>query len=333
MQMRIVLLFAMLLLTGIITLLVPVHSTHSADLLTATPERAVGTQRVDGRGVSQVWVPAGEFIAGSTEDQVNGTYQTCLDIWPQMCLPQEYLAELYQHKVTLTYGYWIDQYEVTNAAYQEFVKDGGYTRREYWSEEGWLWKGSQTGPNDWGCEPELLEPDMPRSCITWYEAEAYARWRGGELPTEAEWEYAARGTDGRVYPWGDDFDGTRLNYCDSSCPNAWGDARFEDGYSRTAPVGSFPEGVSWVGAYDMAGNVWEWTADWYDALYHQSGSDIDPAAPDQGIEKVLRGGSWNMPYIFSRTAYRDGVLPGSWSSIIGFRVVSREISVPLTALP
>jgi formylglycine-generating enzyme required for sulfatase activity len=285
-----------------------------------------GTQRLDARGVAQVWVPGGTFIAGSTEAQADAAYHNCLDIYPDMCLEHEYTAELFQHEVTLTYGYWIDQYEVTNAAYDAFVEDGGYMQREYWSEDGWRWKGRRTGPND--CPRDLLEPEMPRSCVTWYEADAYARWRGGALPTEAEWEYAARGVDGRLYPWGDDFEGTFLNYCDAVCPNVWRDLPYDDGYRRIAPVGSYPDGQSWVGAYDMAGNVWEWTADWYDALYHQSGETSDPTAPNRGIEKVLRGGSWNMPFLFSRTAYRDGVLPDSWSGIIGFRVVSREFEAP-----
>jgi formylglycine-generating enzyme required for sulfatase activity len=291
-----------------------------------TPLPSPGTERVDAQGISQVWVPAGTFIAGSTQEQVDEAYQTCLDIYPGMCLEHEYTAELFQHEITLTYGFWIDTYEVTNAAYNVFVEDGGYTQREHWSDDGWRWKGSRTGPYDPGCPRELLEPDMPRTCVTWYEADAYAHWRGGQLPTEAEWEYAARGVDGRVYPWGNEFDGTQLNYCDSDCPNVWRDLAFDDGYDRTAPVGSYPDSRSWVGAYDMAGNVWEWTADWYDALYHQSGETSDPTAPVNGIEKVLRGGSWNMPFIFSRTAYRDGVLPDSWSGIIGFRVVSREDS-------
>jgi formylglycine-generating enzyme required for sulfatase activity len=285
-----------------------------------------GAEREDVQGVSQVWVPPGTFIAGSTQEQVDAAYQTCLDIWPGMCLEQEYTAELNQHEVTLTYGFWIDQYEVTNSAFEEFVADGGYSQREYWSEDGWRWKGDQTRPNDAGCPHEVLEPDMPRSCITWYEADAYANWRGGSLPTEAEWEYAARGVDGRLYPWGDPFDGTQLNYCDTTCPNRWRDLAFSDDNARTSPVGSYPEGKSWVGAYDLAGNVWEWTADWYDADYHLSGNVTDPASPARGIEKVLRGGSWNMPFIFSRTAYRDGVLPDSWSSIIGFRLVSHEPS-------
>jgi formylglycine-generating enzyme required for sulfatase activity len=279
-------------------------------------ERSAGTLRTDERGIPQVWVPAGRFIAGSTQEQVDIAYQTCLDIRPGMCLWQEYTAELYQHTSTITNGYWIDQYEVTNAAYDAFIKDGGYTTREYWSDDGWLWKGNRTGPTT-DCPPEFLTSDLPRACITWYEADAYAHWRGGSLPTEAEWEYAARGTEGWIYPWGDTFDGTQLNYCDSSCPNIWGDTRFNDGYARTSPVGSYS--TNWINAYDMAGNVWEWTLDWYDASYHQR--DTHPAV---GIEKVLRGGSWNMPYIFSRTAYRDGVLPDSWSSIIGFRIVHHE---------
>ena len=287
-----------------------------------------GVERLDPRGIPQVWVPAGTFVAGSTQEQADGAYQTCLDIWPGMCLAHEYAAELFQHQARLTYGFWIDQYEVTNAAFDEFVQAGGYQQREYWSHEGWLWKGSRIGPYDAGCEPEVLEPDMPRSCITWYEADAYARWRGGRLPNEAEWEYAARGTGWRLFPWGDTFDGTRLNYCDANCPNVWRDEQFDDGYVRTAPVGSYPAGQSWVGAYDMAGNVWEWMADWFSDRYHHSGDTVDPAGPSTGIEKVLRGGSWNMPHIFSRTAYRDGVLPDSWSSIIGFRVVSATTAGP-----
>ncbi len=292
-----------------------------------------GAERRDSRGIAQVWVPAGTFLAGSTPEQVQAAYQECLDVWPGMCLQQEYTAELVQHAVTLTSGYWIDEYEVTNADYRVFVDNGGYLYASYWSAEGWQWKGDRVGPNDRECEQDLLAPDLPRTCITWYEAEAYARWRGGRLPTEAEWEYAARGPDGRAFPWGDEFDGTRLNTCDATCPNAWRALAYDDGYARTAPVGSFPAGRSWIGAYDLAGNVWEWTADWYDPLYHQSGQAIDPAAPATGIEKVLRGGAWNMPGLFSRTAYRDGVLPGSWSSIIGFRVVSDETSTLQEARP
>jgi formylglycine-generating enzyme required for sulfatase activity len=301
----------------------------SAQQSTPTPltERPAGEERIDARGVTQVWVPPGDFIAGSTQEQADNAYQTCLEIWAGMCLEHEYLAEIFQHEATLTYGFWIDKYEVTIAAYNDFVEDGGYGQREYWTDDGWRWKGDMIRPNDAGCPRDLLQPDMPRACITWYEAAAYAQWREGSLPTEAEWEYAARSDDGRIYPWGDDFDGAMLNYCDSNCPNLWRDLPYDDGFARTAPVGSYPDSASWVGAYDMAGNVWEWTADWFSADYNQSDQTIDPAAPQRGIEKVLRGGSWNMPYIFSRTAYRDGVLPDSWSSIIGLRVVTHTPAV------
>jgi formylglycine-generating enzyme required for sulfatase activity len=222
----------------------------------------------------------------------------------------------------MTRGFWIDKYEVTNAAYQQFVEDGGYMERAYWSDEGWRWKGKRTGPHDSACGRDTLKVDLPRTCITWYEADAYARWRDGQLPSEAEWEYAARGMDGRLYAWGSDFDGTRLNYCDTNCPNLWRDHLFDDGYARVAPVGHYPTGKSWIGAYEMSGNVWEWVADWYGARYYQAGQNTDPTGPAKGIEKVLRGGAWNMPYIFSRTAYRDGILPDSWSSIVGCRVIS-----------
>ena len=279
-----------------------------------------------------MWVSPGTFLAGSTQAQADAAYRECLDIYPGMCLPQEYEGELFQREVTLTTGYWIDVTEVSNAAYADFVADGGYTTRAYWTDDGWRWKGTQTGPNDAGCPRDLLEPDLPRTCVTWYEAAAYARWRGGSLPSEAEWEYAARGSDGRLYPWGDAFDGTLLNTCDAACLNVWHALAYDDGYARSAPVGSYPAGQSWVGALDMAGNVWEWTAAWYAAAYHQTGVDVDPSDPARGIEKVLRGGAWNMPALFARTAYRDGVLPDSWSGIIGFRVVSRD-PADLTAQP
>lgn len=293
---------------------------------TIAQETTEPTERIDSYDVAQVWVHPGTFIAGSTQDEADSAYQTCIANWPEMCLAHEYAAELYQHEIEITYGYWIDQYEVTNSAFQMFVEAGGYLEHDYWTADGWRWKDDRRGPNDRDCPPDLLEPDMPRTCITWYEADAYANWRGGRLPNEAEWEYAARGPEGRIYPWGNTFDGTNLNYCDESCRNRWHDLEFNDGAVRTAPVGSYPAGVSWVGAYDMAGNVWEWTDDWFDALYHQSGESVDPSGPTSGVEKVLRGGSWNMPYIFSRTAYRDGVLPDSWSGIIGFRVVTIENS-------
>lgn len=281
-----------------------------------------GTVRYDHRNVPQVWVPTGTFLLGSSEEQAAAAYQACLKCWQELCLWAEFAGELPQREVSIPAGFWLDQFEVTVSDYAHFVTAGGYKTARYWSAAGWYWKGRRTGPTDQNCPADLLQPNFPRTCITWYEAEAYARWRGGRLPTEAEWEYAARGPFDFLYPWGNTFDGTHLNYCDQSCANAWRDTAFDDRYARVSPVGSYPLGVSWVGAFDLAGNVWEWTADAYDSQQFAEGTD--PAVPEIAtqIERVLRGGAWNMPEMFARTAYRDGILPASWSGIIGFRVVT-----------
>ena len=103
-------------------------------------------------------------------------------------------------------------------------------------------------------------PNCRRCAVTWNQADTYCRWTGARLPTEAEWEYSARGLNGGRYPWGDEIDGSLLNYCDANCELHKRNSDVDDGYARTAPVGSYPDGASWVGALDMAGNVWEWTA-------------------------------------------------------------------------
>src|SRR5688572_3395274 len=128
-------------------------------------------------------------------------------------------------------------YPVTNAAYEQFIADGGYKKRAFWSADGWTWvveKLEITRAND---SEGFTDPQQPRVGISWYEADAYARWRGGRLPTEAEWEYAARGPQSLIYPWGHTWDKNKAN-------------TFDGGPGVTTSVGSYENGISWCGAYD-----------------------------------------------------------------------------------
>jgi formylglycine-generating enzyme required for sulfatase activity len=214
-----------------------------------------------------------------------------------------------QHQVCITKGFWLDQYEVTNAAYQQFIEDGGYTQREFWSESGWQWKGNRTQPQE---TQGFVEPQQPRVGIHWYEAEAYARWRGGRSPTEAEWEYAARGPKSTLYPWGDVYEVGRANVNETSVGGQWRE--------RSLPVGSFENGKSWVGAYDMAGNVWEWTSTWYNSTSYQQRPKDDPQDPDRGELRVARGGSWYLDPINARSVTRRD-RPFVLETVSGIRVV------------
>ncbi len=158
---------------------------------------AAGTPRIDKKGIDQVWVPAGSFLMGTTESDAQQVIAQGASAW----VVNELNSEKPQHTVNLLKGYWIDKFEITNAAFQAFVNDSGYQKLEFWSEDGkaWLLTQSSILPPK---KPEDTLANHPRTYITWYEAEAYARWRGGRLPTEAEWEYTARGPHSLIYPWG-----------------------------------------------------------------------------------------------------------------------------------
>jgi formylglycine-generating enzyme required for sulfatase activity len=262
-------------------------------------------------GMAFVFVPAGEFEMGSTDGVGYGDEQP-------------------QHTVALD-AYWIGQTEVTNAQFQQFVDAGGYAAERYWSAEGWQvrsdagWEGPRCLEDD-----NVNAPDQPVVCVSWYEADAYTRWLSestGEtyrLPTEAEWEKAARGTDGRTFPWGDLFDGSRLNFCDVNCEANWKDETYDDGYAYTAPVGSYAEGASPYGALDMGGNVWEWVNDRYDGSYYSQSPSENPQGPATGKIRLLRGGSWYFSDSFVRSAIRYYFAPDDWDFIIGFRCVRSQ---------
>lgn len=262
---------------------------------------APGETRIDPREIEQVWVPAGSFLMGTGADELDS-------LEPPSWARSELKSEQPQYEVRITQGYWTDKYEVTNAAFQAFVEDGGYLNEEYWSEEGWQWLGEQNVERlPRKCVYEEL-PDHPRVCVTWYEAGAYARWRGGRLPTEVEWEYAARGPESRTYPWGDTWDSSKANVVDSA---------------DLTPVGSYPEGVSWVGAHDMAGNAMEWVQNWYSLDYYELKVQDDPQGPETGQVKIEKGGWYGSnPYV-ARSAYHHFEDPPTYQDHhIGFRIVT-----------
>ena len=153
---------------------------------------------------------------------------------------------------------------------------------------------------------EYREPgtNLPQANLTWHEALSVCQSRGKRLPTEAEWEYAARGPDGLLFPWGNEYDPARLNVCDSSCSENWRIADHNDGHAERAPVGSFPGGASWVGALDMAGNLWEWTSSIY-RDYHYDPNDGRENLSSLNNPRTLRGGSWNWIGTDARTIARD----------------------------
>jgi formylglycine-generating enzyme required for sulfatase activity len=268
---------------------------------TAGPTHDAGTARTDAHGVAQLWVPAGTFTMGA--DDPSST--------PPAWAANEALTERPAHPVTLSRGYWIDATEVTVGSFAAFKAAGGYDDQSLWSADGWKWRTAQ------GAKP-LPQPcldqasDEPQVCATWYEADAYARWRGGRLPTEAEWEFAARGPESRVYPWGNAYDATLANL---------------DGGTGPVTVGSYPKGASWVGAHDMAGNAMEWVADWWSSTYYGQRVADDPTGPATGSIKVEKGGWWGPAgdsgaYV-GRAAYRHFEDPPLYADHhIGFRIVS-----------
>ena len=257
---------------------------------TLTPTHAPGDTMLSPKdGMTLIYVPAGEFEMGSEAEE---GLAACRELYEPFsdreCERGWYEDEEPRHNVYLD-AFWIDKTEVTNAQFATFLKDQGNQ-----SEGGETWLDTddddvQIGQNGSQWQPQSGYEDHPVIEVTWYGAQAYCAWAGRRLPTEAEWEKAARGENGLTYPWGNTFDGDYVNFCDSDCKFDWANPNYDDGYADTAPVGTYPTGASSYGALDMAGNVWEWVADWYDVYPGGDSSASDYFGQER---RVLRGGSW-----------------------------------------
>jgi formylglycine-generating enzyme required for sulfatase activity len=251
--------------------------------------------------MEMICVPAGEFLMGSTgADRKAGE------------------DEKPQHTVYLD-AFWIDRTEVTNAQYVRFLNAlgghagtcGGRDCAETQVED----KYSHLLRQDGRYVVESGFGDHPATQVSWYGAQTYCEWAGARLPAEAEWEKAARGSDGRSYPWGNESPD-----CDKE--------QYGDCGGATVPVGSRPAGASPYGVLDMAGNVWEWVADWYEASYYSRSPARNPQGVNSGVDKVFRGGSWGYPPAFTRTAERASNSPTYAGFNVGFRCADSAHTLP-----
>ena len=232
-------------------------------------------QKSNGNGEDKmVDVPAGPFEMGCN-DQVDSN-----------CDPDESPY----HTVNLS-AFQIDEFEVTQGRYQECIDAGGC-----------FLPGTDTS-----CKWDPVgRADHPVVCVTWDQARGYCLWAGKRLPTEAEWEKAARGAAGQLYPWGN-----LLPTCNQS--------NFGDCNDDTLPVGSVPNGKSPYGAQDMAGNVYEWVNDWYGEAYYESGPEDDPQGPDSGTHRIMRGGAWGYEPVYLRSSNRGANEQAVYRYPLGFR--------------
>ena len=248
-------------------------------------------------------IPSGTFKMGSSFIENKRHLKKCrkydnsCELW--------WFNDEYPDRLIFLDSYRIDVYEVTNEKYLEFVLATGHrfaldeTCETEKCREGNLWKGSSFLPRI---------KRQPVTQVSWHDADAYCRWRGKRLPSEAEWEKAARGPSGNIYPWGSGSPKKRATY-----------GRKWRGTFTMTDVGSNSQGSSLYGVYDMAGNVWEWVDDWYDLKYYNWGSKKNPKGPVEGEFKVVRGGSWvNHPDTL-RSSFRRWSQPEVRFNDTGFR--------------
>ena len=251
--------------------------------------------------IEWISIPEGEFLMGSTPEEAKDAYEDA-KLRSSMLEQHTFDAELPQHQVYLS-AYEISRYEITNAQYRAFIEATNRpTPRGHNGEDTWA--------------DETLNGDtQPVVGVTWFDAQAFAEWIGGSLPTEAQWERAARGTKTQTYPWGD------------TPPKARQHANFARRYNRPIPVGQFPKGESPDGIADLAGNVWEWCLDEYcPTAYQRNGKSVSENPlnlrfRDVLRSRVIRGGAWDVGIAFLRSSLRFKFYPLDSTHTIGFRVV------------
>jgi len=283
-------------------------------------------------GAEMVLIPAGDFWMGNTPEGLEPVREFCKRSPKALvCKDGHYERdELPRRRVTLD-AFYLDRFEVTNALFEKFARATGHRTQAELRREGAVWQQSAKAsaprreggvwrrddeswqlakvPNAYWRSPigssSAAEPTHPVVQVSWSDAAAYCKWAGKRLPTEAEWEKAARGPDGRPYPWGDAWDSTRANGAGA--------------VKRTTPVGSYPQGASPHGVHDMAGNVWEWVADWYARDYYKTGPTHNPRGPEAGEFRGARGGSWlDHPAVLA-TTHRHTIAPSYSVNVLGFR--------------
>jgi len=239
-----------------------------------------------------VWIPGGPFLMGSSDEELAAVKKICGQSslrWP--C--PDFKEEQPQQKVEVG-GFWLDQSEVTNRRFAGFVEATGYQTEAEKKGEAHDWRYYFTAGKE----------DHPVVGVSWHDAVTYCAWLGRRLPTEAEWEKAARGTEARLWPWGDTWDSARLNSIESGINGT------DAAGARCGELGQSPYGLN-----DMAGNAWEWTADWWN--WYQK--PHRPPEDNQGWGRVIRGGSWRKQGHETRAAFRGRADPGGYSDDIGFR--------------
>lgn len=272
---------------AVLTLIAPTITPTPPPTIAPTPTPA---PIISNTGMRMLYVPGGVFRLGNDAGD-----------------PDEKPSKL----VTLD-PFYVDETEVTNGQYAQCVAAGVC---QLPTSLGASYHPTYYGTADYADYPVLF--------VNWYAADAFCAWRSARLPSEAEWERAA-GYDPIVlqrtlYPWGDAFDGTQLNYCDANCPREGNDTAVNDGHRDTAPVASYASGRSPIGAYNMLGNVMEWVDDWYGRDYYAEASNTNPRGPAQGEYKVLRGGSWFSRVDEMTITQRSFFDPTVSRATIGFR--------------